>query len=50
MLATFQMVSSHLWVAAATLHSADLERFHHHRKFCWVVVRFESLLGHLLVV
>ena len=44
MLAIFQVLNSYMWIVANILNSADLEHFHHHRKFSWAVLlyRFQS--------
>lgn len=31
-LATFQLLSSHMWLVVDILESTDLEHFHHHRR------------------
>lgn len=37
-LATFQMLSGHMWLVAATLDSTDTGHFHPRRKFSWKVL------------
>lgn len=40
MLATFQLLSSHMWPVALRLSSADIEDAHHPRKFYWIALIF----------
>lgn len=36
--ATFQMLTSHMWLGATVLDSANMEHVHHHKKFYWTVL------------
>lgn len=37
-LVTLWVVSRHVWWVAATLDNADMEKFHHYRKFYWMLL------------
>lgn len=37
-LATFQVLSSHMWLVATKMDRADKGHFHRHRKFYWRIL------------
>lgn len=50
----FQVLISHVWLMAPLLDSANIDYFHHCRKFCWTKViyrysHFERVLCNCLM-
>lgn len=37
-LATFQVLSNHIWLVATIMNSADIGHFYHYRKFYWRIL------------